>query len=92
MPIVGIRELACQSSRLISDVETSREPAVITRHGRPVAMIVPVDGDALEDFVLAHATEFVEGVGAADAELAAGKTRPLSALLAELEQEQLAVP
>lgn len=87
MPVVGIRELARQVSHLVSEVEASREPAVITRRGRPVALIVPVDAAALEDFVLANAPEFVEGLRAADAELAAGATRPLSAVLDELTHD-----
>lgn len=87
MPVVGIRELARQVSRLITEVEKSGEPAVITRHGRAVAMIVPVDAAALEDFVLANAPELVEGMHAANAELAAGRTRSLSDLRAGLERE-----
>lgn len=92
MPVIGIRELARQVSRLVGDVESSREPAVITRHGRAVAMIVPVDAGALEDFVLANAPEFVESMRDADRELAAGRTRPLSDLRAELDLEDAAEP
>lgn len=88
MPVIGIRELARQVSRLVGEVEETREPAVITRHGRAVAMIVPVDAAALEDFVLANAAEFAESLRDADAELAAGRTRPLSAVLEELEHEE----
>lgn len=83
MPVVGIRELANAASRLVSDVESSREPAVITRRGRPVALIVPVNATALEDFVLANAPEFVESMREGDRELAAGTTVSLSALRAE---------
>jgi antitoxin (DNA-binding transcriptional repressor) of toxin-antitoxin stability system len=90
VPVVGIRELARQVSRLVGEVEASREPAVITRHGRAVAMIVPVDAAALEDFLLSNAPEFVEGIREADRELAAGETRPLSAVLADLEHEDAA--
>lgn len=85
MPVIGIRELARQVSRLVGEVESSREPAVITRHGRAVAMIVPVDAGALEDFVLANAPEFAVSTRDADRELAAGATRPLSDLRKELE-------
>ena len=87
MPVVGIRELARQVSRLITEVEENGEPAVITRHGRAVAMIVPVNATALEDFVLANASEFVDGMHAANAELAAGRTRSLADFRTELEHE-----
>jgi antitoxin (DNA-binding transcriptional repressor) of toxin-antitoxin stability system len=88
VPIIGIRELARQVSRLIGDVESSREPALITRHGKPIAMIVPVDAEAVEDLVLASGPEFVAAMREADAELAAGKTRSLDDVLADADEEQ----
>lgn len=87
MPIVGIRELARQVSRVVGGVEESREPALITRHGRPVALLVPVSADLLEDFVLASAPEFVEAMRDADRELAAGETRPLEDVLAGVDEQ-----
>jgi len=36
--------------------------------------MLPVDSAEFEDFVLTHAPEFVEGMAAADRELAAGET------------------
>lgn len=92
MPVIGIRELANQASRLVSQVAKSGEPAIITRHGRAVAMLVPVDSAALEDFVLANAPEFVESRRAADEDLAAGRTRPLADLRAELADAAAAEP
>jgi len=88
MPVVGIRELAKNVSQLISDVESSQEPAVITRHGRPVAMILAVDAAFVEDFVLAHAREYAESIRDADEALAAGRTRPLSSVLDDLDDAE----
>lgn len=42
-PSVTIRELANDASRVIRDVADSGEPKLVTRHGRPVAAIVPFD-------------------------------------------------
>jgi PHD/YefM family antitoxin component YafN of YafNO toxin-antitoxin module len=76
---VGIRDLARRASSIIEDLTESREPTLITRHGRPVAYMLPVDEREFEDFVLANAPEFVEGLAEADAELRAGATTSLAA-------------
>ena len=39
--IVGIREFSKRTSAVIDAVEETQTPAVITRHGRPVATIIP---------------------------------------------------
>ena len=44
----------------------------------PVVYMLPVDSEEFEDFVLAHAPQFVDGRAAADAELAAGETVSLA--------------
>ncbi len=85
MSTVGIRELARRASSIIDDMEKSRQPALITRRGRPVAYMLPLDSEEFEDFVLAHAPEFVEGMASADAELAAGETVSLADVRDELE-------
>ncbi len=85
MSTIGVRDLARHASSIISDIEQTREPALITRRGRPVAYMLPVDSEQFEDFVLAHAPEFVEGMAAADAELAAGETTSLAEARRELE-------
>jgi antitoxin YefM len=87
MSTIGVRDLARHASSIISDLEQTREPALITRRGRPVAYMLPVDSEQFEDFVLAHAPEFVEGMAAADAELAAGETISLADARRQLENE-----
>lgn len=70
---VSVRDLANGASRVIEAVRTSGRPAVITRRGRPVAAIVPIDQEALEEWVLANAPEFVANMAEAEAEIAAGR-------------------
>lgn len=78
----GIRDLARQASHVVSDVEKSRKPALITRHGKPVAALVPVDESELEDWVLANTPGFVRAMSEADREIAAGKEgKPLDEVL-----------
>lgn len=85
---VGIRELARHASAIIDSIERDKEPALVTRRGRPVAYVLPVDSEEFEDFVLAHAPEFVDGMTAADSELATGQTVSLASVRAELEDDQ----
>jgi hypothetical protein len=53
-----------------------------------VAAVVPVDPDALEDFVLANAPTFVRAMNQADQALRRGKTRPTAEVLRELEEDE----
>jgi len=78
MDTVGIRKFARSASSIIESLTRSREPILITRHGRPVACMLPVDERELEDYVLANAPEFVKGLAEADAELRAGETTSLA--------------
>jgi len=43
MRAVGVRELQSHASRILKEVTTRRQPVAITRHGRVIARIVPVD-------------------------------------------------
>jgi PHD/YefM family antitoxin component YafN of YafNO toxin-antitoxin module len=88
MSTIGVRELARHASSIINDIEQNKEPALITRRGRPVVYMLPVDSAEFEDFVLAHAPEFVEGMAVADGELAAGETVTLADVRAELEADE----
>ena len=87
MSSVTIRALARNASGVVDGVVRTGRPAVVTRNGRPVAAVVPIDLEKLEDFILASAPEFVASRVEADAELGAGQTRPLEAVLAELGDE-----
>jgi prevent-host-death family protein len=88
MSTIGVRELARHASSIINDIEQKKEPALITRRGRPVVYMLPVDSEEFEDFVLTHAPRFIEGMAAADAELAAGTTVALADVRAQLEADQ----
>ena len=92
MSTIGVRELARHASSIINDIEQKKEPALVTRRGRPVVYMLPVDSEEFEDFVLAHAPQFVDGIAAADAELAAGETVSFARLLDLLEEDLAAEP
>ncbi len=77
MPSIGIRELGRSLSAVVREIRETGEPAVVTDRGRPVVLMLPIDEQQLEDFVLANAHAFVSGMQAADDELAAGQTQSL---------------
>ncbi len=68
---IGIKELKNTASRVIEEVEAG-ERVVVTKRGRPAAVIMSME-DA-EDFVLAHAKEFVEMRQRARRDHAAGES------------------
>lgn len=84
MPTISIRDLARRSSRVVADVVSSGRPAIITRRGKPVGALIAIDNDELEDFVLANAPEYAASIRDADADLARGRTQPLSDVLDEI--------
>jgi prevent-host-death family protein len=81
MASIGLRELGRSLSAVVREVRESGEPTVITERGRPVALISPIDEDALEDFILANAPAFVAGMASADEELRKGETRSLNSVI-----------
>ncbi|HUF58199.1 MAG TPA: type II toxin-antitoxin system Phd/YefM family antitoxin [Actinomycetota bacterium] len=85
MATISIRELARNVSGVIRDVEDSHRPAVVTRNGAPVAAVVPLDPEGLEDYVLANAPTFVSAMEAADRDLALGRTSSIEEAFRDLE-------
>jgi prevent-host-death family protein len=70
---VTVRELARNTTAVIQAVEASGRPALVTRNGRPVAALVPVNEAALEEWLLEHASGFTRAVAEDDAGLAADR-------------------
>lgn len=86
MPTINARALSNSTGAVLADVERTGRPAIVTVRGRPVAALVPLSDEALEDWVLASAPEFVANMAEAEAEMAAGvRGRPLADVLAELD-------
>lgn len=90
MDTVGIRELADRASAVVGDVERTGQPVIVTNRGRPVAVVSAIDEDALYDYVLAHAPEYVRDMREAEASYTQGTSdsRPLHEVLAELDNEE----
>ncbi len=87
MPTIGVRDLQRNPGRILDELERSGRPAFVTRHGQPTAVLLPVDSAALEDYVLAHAPEYVASMEEADEDGRAGRARPAADVIAEIEAE-----
>jgi|ERR1700686_120652 prevent-host-death family protein len=73
MATVTLRELARNTATVLQELETTRRPALVTRNGRPVAALVPIDETALEDWLLEHASVYTLEVAASDPGLGADR-------------------
>ena len=52
MKFVTIRELKINGSKVIRSIK--KEDAVITKYGKPTAILMPISEDDFEEFVIAH--------------------------------------
>ena len=87
---VPVRELRTNLSRLLSDVADRRDHVIVTRNGRPAAVLVPIDEyDALEETadILAD-PDTLAALDGGLAELARDDTVALEELRAELAERR----
>lgn len=45
---IGVRDLRAKLAATINSVIVGREPVYVTHHGRPVAVLMPIDTDRLD--------------------------------------------
>jgi len=74
---VGIRDLKNRATQILREVEEEGAAVVVTRHGRPAALILPIGSAEAEDYVLAHSHEIVSSFREAQADLRGGRTTTL---------------
>ena len=82
MGVVNMRELARSTSRVVDSVHRSGKAALVTRGGRPVVAVIPIDEAALEDWVLSQSPALVASLRTADADLRGGRAMSLDDFLA----------
>ncbi len=51
MNVVSIRDLSRNPSAVVDEVERSGRPALVTRNGKPIAALVRIDQDRLEEWL-----------------------------------------
>ena len=63
MRIVGIRQFRQQTATLLQDMQRRKEALLLTRHGQPVGVVLPVDGEVGEDPDTGLPSALAAGVG-----------------------------
>jgi prevent-host-death family protein len=87
MSTISIRDLQRNTSGVVADVANSKHAALVTRHGEPIAALVPIDAQDLEDYLLSKVPGFAEDMAAADQAHADGEARSAADVLAELDAQ-----
>ena len=91
MASVKVTDLKNRATQIMRRVERGGE-YVVTKRGRPIAVILPAAIEDLEDWVLAHHPEAIRRRRAAEREIAEGRfvgAAELRALLKRTRRERL---
>ena len=88
MAVISVRALLRDAAAVFEGMERDREPVLITRRGRPVAALVPVDSEQAEAMILSSAPELIESRRRAENARAEGRTTPLEVALRDLDAEE----
>jgi len=73
----SVRELKTKTSEMLRTVERGNT-VLVTTHGRPTAMLVPVTEDDIEDALLAYSPKLRKKIEEGLRDIHAGRTMPLS--------------
>ena len=77
MKFANVRELKTKTSEMLRTVERGNT-VLVTTHGRPTAMLVPVTEDDIEDALLAYSPTLRKKIEEGIKDIRAGQTMPLS--------------
>ena len=84
MSTITQRELSNHTGKVLDDLaQTGR--AFVTRNGKPVAVLLPIDEGALFDYVLANLPEYLHGMADIDRQIDDGG-EPAGVSLDDLEK------
>ncbi len=88
---VTIAELKNRASEVLRRVRGG-ERVIVTRHGKPTALILPLDEDTIEEWALENNPALVAELEQAYRECLEGAGRPLSEVAPELQADTPARP
>lgn len=77
MKFTNVRELKAKTSEMLRTVERGNT-ILVTTHGRPTAMLVPVTEDDIEDALLAYSPTLRKKIDAGLKDIREGRTMLLS--------------
>ena len=83
MVMVSIKEPHDETSEVIRRIQ-KQGPVIVTRHGKPVAVIQPLTEEELEDFLLLHHPKFRKGLEEALEDYASRRIKHLSEVKVDL--------
>src|SRR5207248_7332174 len=82
-----MRALLRDPTKIFTELEEKREPYLITRRGKPVAALVPITPDQVENLVLAASPDLLESRDAVGSARGEGRAVPLEPPDVEEEAE-----
>lgn len=77
MKFINVRELKAKTSEMLRTVERGHT-VLVTTHGRPTAMLVPVTEDDIEDALLAYSPTLRKKIEEGLKDIRSGRTMRLS--------------
>jgi prevent-host-death family protein len=77
MKFTNVRELKSKTSEMLRTVERGNT-VLVTTHGRPIAMLVPVTEEDIEDALLAYSPRLRKNIEEGLKDVRAGRTMLLS--------------
>lgn len=77
MNFIGIKELSQRTSKYVS----KKGAVVVTKNGKPVKLLMDIDGEDLEDYLLAQHFDLESLALSARKEYVAGRTKSLRQML-----------
>lgn len=77
---IGVRDLKNRASEILRQIQRRGRAVTVTRHGRPAALLLPIESEEAEDYVLSHAPEIVSSLRQAERDLRAGRGTDLRTL------------
>jgi prevent-host-death family protein len=80
MKFVNIRELQKEASSLVNLAEKGEE-VVITKRGKPAAVIYPLDEDTIEDYMIRHSPAIKKKLAEGMKDAREGRVTPIEDLL-----------
>lgn len=86
MPFVNVRELHDRTAEILRRVKEG-DPVVVTRYGKPIAVIRDLAEEDLEGLAMMSDPKLRKGLEEARADVAAGRVSDLDELIAEVQAE-----
>ena len=88
MKFTNVRELKSKTSEMLRTVERGNT-VLVTTHGRPTAMLVPVTEDDIEDALLAYSPHLRKKIEEGLQDIRAGRTMLLAAYRATRKKKKV---